>query len=160
MIYLAELSDQTDLTSSLRVLPVNIQACEKVLVLCGETYCNRLWCVWELYVVFVFAPKEQAAARVQLQALEEKAPRSTSHAGVLLKQADVPQQLAQFKCEDARCYDPNEQSKILRIIHEGSKSQFEGLIREIGASIGSMQSSSNLKQHLRRFMLLRRFNIK
>jgi hypothetical protein len=61
--------DQADLSNSLRVLPVNIQACDRVLVLCGETYCTRLWCVWELYIVFAFAPKDQAAARVLLQEL-------------------------------------------------------------------------------------------
>ena len=42
--------DQADISNSLKVLPVNIQACDKVLVLCGPTYCHRLWCIWEVRV--------------------------------------------------------------------------------------------------------------
>ena len=50
--------DQTSIQDGLRVLPINIMAAAQVLVLCGETYCTRLWCVWELYVVFMFSKND------------------------------------------------------------------------------------------------------
>ena len=37
--------DQNRITDGLKVLPINIMACSKMLVLCGQTYPNRLWCV-------------------------------------------------------------------------------------------------------------------
>ena len=35
------------------VLPINIGACSKMLILLGKTYLERLWCVWEeLFTLF------------------------------------------------------------------------------------------------------------
>jgi hypothetical protein len=119
------LLDQSDLTASLRVLPVNVQACERVLVLCGKTYCNRLWCVWELYVVFAFAPREQAATRVQIQVLEGEGEAAGS----------VPQRLSEFELLTAHCYDPNEEHKIRRIIQECGQSSFESHVRELSGAL-------------------------
>ena len=38
--------DQSNIGNGLKVLPINIMACSQMLVLCGDTYCDRLWCVW------------------------------------------------------------------------------------------------------------------
>ncbi len=45
----------------MKVLPINIAYCDKVLVLFGSSYQYRLWCVWELYTVFAFS-KDHASA--------------------------------------------------------------------------------------------------
>ena len=37
--------DQSNIGNGL-VLPINIMACPQMLVLCDDTYCDRLWCVW------------------------------------------------------------------------------------------------------------------
>merc|ERR1712194_562171 len=37
---------------SLSCLPVYLSGCAKLLVLCGDTYLQRLWCVIELFVFF------------------------------------------------------------------------------------------------------------
>ena len=42
--------DQTDIETNLSCLPVFLAGCERLLVLCGETYSKRLWCVMELFV--------------------------------------------------------------------------------------------------------------
>lgn len=99
-------------------------------MLCGETYCNRLWCVWELYVIFAFAPKEQAAARVELHALEGKAV------------VDVSQRLSEFKLLTAHCYDPNEEHKICGIVQECGQESFESHIRELGQELTRAQVDS------------------
>ena len=38
--------DQNNIGSGLKVLPINVMACKRMLVLCGSTYSRRLWCVW------------------------------------------------------------------------------------------------------------------
>jgi len=54
------------------VLPVNISSCKQVLVLLGKTYMKRLWCLWELYCLFVFCNKEIALDRVEVKLLHEE----------------------------------------------------------------------------------------
>ena len=54
--------DQANISDGLRTLPVKIMACHRILALCGETYCSRLWCVWELYTSFAFQ-KDAAEVR-------------------------------------------------------------------------------------------------
>jgi hypothetical protein len=38
--------EQSNIGSGLKVLPINIMACENMVLLCGSTYVGRLWCVW------------------------------------------------------------------------------------------------------------------
>jgi hypothetical protein len=38
-----------------------------MLVLCGPTYCTRLWCVWELYTLFAFS---QAPPKIAVELLD------------------------------------------------------------------------------------------
>ena len=38
--------DQNNIGSGLKVLPINVMACRRMMVLCGTTYSRRLWCVW------------------------------------------------------------------------------------------------------------------
>ena len=57
---------------ALHVLPVNISSCKQVLVLLGRTYMKRLWCLWELYCLFVFCNKELALDRVEVKLLHEE----------------------------------------------------------------------------------------
>ena len=47
MVWLDEIIiNQADIEVSLKCLPVYLMACRRVLVLCGDTYCRRLWCIW------------------------------------------------------------------------------------------------------------------
>lgn len=38
--------DQKNIMDGLRLLPLNIMMCERMLVLYGETFSTRLWCIW------------------------------------------------------------------------------------------------------------------
>lgn len=42
--------DQTAIEESLKCLPVFLAGCSSLLVLCGETYLHRSWCLVELFV--------------------------------------------------------------------------------------------------------------
>jgi len=41
--------DQDDITRNLRCLPIFLTGCTKLVILCGTTYLERLWCVIELF---------------------------------------------------------------------------------------------------------------
>ena len=48
------------------MLPINVMACNRMLILCGPTYADRLWCVWELCTLCSFMRKELVLERVVL----------------------------------------------------------------------------------------------
>ena len=98
-------------------------ACKKLLALCGHTYTDRLWCVWELFTLFSFAREEIAMKRVKLVTLE-----GTSSQDVLTN-------LAQFDAGKARCYDPNEQTKLMHVIEAVGKDQFNRRVRRLAALV-------------------------
>ena len=43
--------DQNDIDGSLAGLPIFLSGCQTLLILAGETYASRLWCVMELFVL-------------------------------------------------------------------------------------------------------------
>ena len=53
--------DQNNIKRDLACLPVFQMACSKMLVLCGETYVSRMWCILELYTFFVLSPTASPA---------------------------------------------------------------------------------------------------
>merc|ERR1712196_661685 len=56
--------DQNNSGKGIAVLPINIAACDRLLVLMSNAYLKRLWCIWELYSLFVFCRKEIAISRL------------------------------------------------------------------------------------------------
>ena len=56
-----------------RVLPINVMACRKMLVLCGDTYMERLWCAWELFTLFSFQAHSVACNKLELIILQDEA---------------------------------------------------------------------------------------
>ena len=92
--------------------------------------------MWELYTVFVFATTTQDAAdRVELQVLEtQRTPAAV----------DVAERLSTFSLKVARCYDPNEESKILNVIRQCGEARFEAHIR---AALGELAQHSLNRNH-------------
>eukprot|EP00929_Paragymnodinium_shiwhaense_P080714 TRINITY_DN4210_c0_g2_i1.p1 TRINITY_DN4210_c0_g2~~TRINITY_DN4210_c0_g2_i1.p1 ORF type:complete len:960 (+),score=74.73 TRINITY_DN4210_c0_g2_i1:75-2954(+) len=115
--------DQRNIADGLKVLPVNVMACRQVLVLCGATYPDRLWCIWEICVVFSFACKEQALKRLRFEVL-----------GTHTKSA-VLERLQQFEAKNSRCYDPNEQAKLFQVISTIGADQFDAQIQRLAGEM-------------------------
>eukprot|EP00929_Paragymnodinium_shiwhaense_P009697 TRINITY_DN113966_c0_g1_i1.p1 TRINITY_DN113966_c0_g1~~TRINITY_DN113966_c0_g1_i1.p1 ORF type:complete len:273 (+),score=27.43 TRINITY_DN113966_c0_g1_i1:2-820(+) len=115
--------NQSCIADGLKVLPVNVMACRQVLVLCGSTYPDRLWCIWEMCVVFSFACPEQALERLRFELLSQGS------------SSDVMQRLLHFESKNARCYDPNEQRKLLQVIETIGADRFDGQIRRLTEAI-------------------------
>ena len=81
-------------------------ACKKVLVLCGDTYATRLWCIWELYTLFALSEVwEDALMRLEILDI------STS--------GDIGAKLQAFELPYCHCYNPNDEYKIRSAIEQG-----------------------------------------
>merc|ERR1711924_436335 len=50
--------NQSKITETLRCLPIFLVSCRRMLVLAGETYVTRLWCIWELHMLYAAAGTE------------------------------------------------------------------------------------------------------
>jgi len=141
--------DQSCITDSLRMLPVNVMAADRVLIVHGATYTERLWCVLELFCVFAFAPGDcTAATRVDVAV----ANTGSSNDNALQVPAD---DLERFDLNRAHCFDPNEEAKLRRVIASTGTEAFVAGVRELGAQLrvrakklqhGRLQPSSKHSQ--------------
>ncbi|CAK9098860.1 Uncharacterized protein SCF082_LOCUS46320 [Durusdinium trenchii] len=128
--------DQRDLADGLRVLPVNVMSCRKMLCLCGKTYPTRLWCAWELCVLLSFMSMDMALKQLMVFPLCQSS---------LI-------QLTTFDCSISRCFDPNEEFRLRRVIEAIGTFRFETKIRALGQLIldRDLGSSDGLLTHTER----------
>ncbi len=110
---------------SLAVLPINLSKCRKVLILLGEKYLMRLWCIWELFSIFVFANKELAMERVEIKCLGEE--DATWEQNI--------KTLENFDISTAHCFDPNEEFKLRTIIEGIGIDTLQMILRDIAAAL-------------------------
>merc|ERR1719453_278709 len=101
--------DQDNIEDGLKVLPINVMACKRMLVMCGPSYPKRLWCAWELCTLLSFARQEQTLQRVVLVPMETPEDKDDA-----VKQVET---MKHFDVADAHCYDPNEEARLWRAIH-------------------------------------------
>jgi hypothetical protein len=111
--------DQKNISDGLKVLPINVMACKRMLVLCGPTYLKRLWCAWELCTLFSFMSEEQGLKRVEMVLVEKE---------INFK---VMQRLTSFRLANAHCYDPNEESRIRRVVGAVGEARFNKRITRL-----------------------------
>lgn len=112
--------NQLNIIDGLRVLPVNIAACSRMLVMCGQTYPFRLWCVWEMLTLLALASMDQAVERLQVVPLDPDGPDGGG-LGTLQR----------FNIAAARCYDPNEEARLRHIVRALGGDRFNGRIRKL-----------------------------
>jgi hypothetical protein len=115
--------DQSAITESLRMLPVNVLAADRLLVVHGPTYHRRLWCMLEIFCCFAFAP--QASDRVEIAA------GSTCGAAM--------SSLAAFDLARAHCFDPNEEQKLREVINALGEKAFVDSVQNLA---GRLRNSS------------------
>jgi hypothetical protein len=106
--------DQNDPSNGIAVLPINIGACKKMLVLMSDTYLKRLWCVWELFTLFTFSNKEIAMERLEFTNI-----------------FDSDDTLISFELEEAFCENPNEDLKLRSVINNIGEKRFVDIIEEV-----------------------------
>lgn len=148
--------DQTRVADGLRVLPVNVMACAKMLVLLGPTYPTRLWCVWELFTLLAFNQDvAQASDRLEVLTLgvvPSPSPRGSGPAlGIRTSSARASRAsscaeededvetpmgaLLHFQVARAHCYDPNEEAKLRGIIDALGRGHFDVRVQKLARAL-------------------------
>lgn len=114
--------DPDAIADGLRLLPVNIMHCKQVLILCGQTYASRLWCVWEICVLLSFVNVKVGLERIQCHSLCQNA----------------LEQLQNFDLGNAHCYDPNEEGKLRKVIEAVGSDLFVAKIRAVAQQLSEL----------------------
>jgi len=138
--------NQDNISDGLKALPVNVMACKKMLVLLGDTYRHRLWCVWELFTLFSFQSERKVHAKIEIADLndlnknrrkavviEAVGAKNISSKKNLVKKAKSGLEMLQtFELSSAHTYDPNEEKKILGVVRAVGEAKFEEAIHKLG----------------------------
>lgn len=123
---------------SLLCLPIYMQACRGVLVLCGPTFFERLWCVWELYTAFAFSDGSPSLviAIVQHPGGSSAAPEG-QQGSVERVGAELRARLSGFMLANAHCANPNEEKRLRNAISAapGGTAAFQDTIRGISSKL-------------------------
>jgi hypothetical protein len=116
---------------SLLCLPIYMQACRGVLVLWGGSFCERLWCVWELYTAFAFSDCNVALTIAMLELPDSN---EFSDGG---RRDEVRRRLGRFDLSLAHCSNPNEEKRLRDAINAapGGASAFEATIQGLAAQL-------------------------
>lgn len=110
---------------ALRLLPLHVLACERLLILCGRTYPGRLSCIWELFVLLAFVKMDQVMDRLHLILLEG----DCSH--------DVAMQLCFSSIAEARCEDPNEEARLRHTVVSVGEARFNARIKMLSDTLAN-----------------------
>jgi hypothetical protein len=127
--------DQRNPGNALAVLPINIGACSKMLILMSRTYLRRLWCVWELFSLFTFCYKELALERIVVLSLEEGSGGGGSGASF-----DLATEMRNFNIDNAHCFDPNEEYKLRQIIHDIGVDRLKTSLQTLADSLATRRA--------------------
>jgi hypothetical protein len=130
--------DQKRISQSLRVLPIFLASCKRMLVVAGPTYVQRLWCIWELNMILMGAAGGKPALDViGIGGIDVDGSDGT---------AELYSNLKAFSLRDARCYDPNESRRLHAAIEAapGGTQAFESAIRGLAGKYGLEASPGNL----------------
>ena len=111
--------DQHDIERSLASLPVFLSGCEQLLILAGETYASRLWCVMELFVF-----------------VRMGGTRDEMHVKLLGETAKLATRLTKFDAGKARCFLDDDRQRLWAVIEAsfGTFEPFNALVKGIFAA--------------------------
>ena len=116
--------DQTRIEDSLACLPVCLAGCTKLIILCGETYLSRLWCLIE---IFVFLEMGGDLANLEVYLLGEEAPLHTSgeHA------TGLSAQISQFDCRSAKSSSDEDTFRLHQALHAAGFEKINNMVRSV-----------------------------
>lgn len=131
--------DQRDIAADLRCLPIYLSGCRKLVVLIGETYLSRLWCIIEL---FSFVHMGRSLDCIEF------IPVGCSPTS----QSPLNNSVACFDANQCECFDPKDKDKMLQIICAafGDVDNFNNIVKQTlrraaaDSRSGSESTSSSL----------------
>lgn len=131
--------DQTNIAEGLKSLSVSLMGCQTMLVLCGETYMQRLWCVLELLTLHAFDKNPKII-------VHDISRPGREYSGIPYKIRSLGDRVRNFKLIEAHCFDPNEEDMILSVVDAGigGRRGFEQTIRnlDVGGATGYLSTEA------------------
>ena len=94
--------DQDNIDANLASLPVFLAGCRSLVVLAGQTYCERLWCVVELFTFLRMGGSPDNIVVYRLGGSDK-----------------IREALAKFDGLKAKCYFPRDREKLLAVVEAG-----------------------------------------
>lgn len=122
--------NQDNIQEDLECLPIFLMGCQNMLLMLGEQYPTRLWCVLELYVFFSMQPDIQ---KFKLQPIGNDAGEKDLAA------------LMEFTSANAHCWSKDDEQKIRSVLSE-DVAKFDRSVCEVASQLYSSSSSDNDKQ--------------
>jgi len=131
--------DPSSVTDPLGKLPIAVMSCKKFIVILSPVYQYRLWCIWEVFTLFAFSPLDLALDKVVVMPLPGRS------------MTDMLLRLSRFDIKLAKCFDPNQQERLLRVVGALGSDRFNygirflaNQIRMRGAAAQEFEVSSTL----------------
>ena len=114
------------------VIPIYINCCNKVLVLLTDDYLTRLWCIWEMYCLFIYFKKEIAVRKLEIVPvpIEQDVRKSVVDDQKNLLERFV-EGLENFSVDNAHAFSPNEEKKLKTIMYNMGVKNVDTLTDEI-----------------------------
>ena len=127
--------DGEGMHDSLKTLPTTVQYCDNMIVLLGESYLSRLWCIWELCTLLSFAllsGEGRQAERDEKKMLDRIVSRRIKL--IDLHDSNGIEKLQNFKLQECECFDKNEEEKLRLLIKEFGQRELEEVIQKVAKS--------------------------
>ena len=153
--------DQTAISASLACLPVFLAGCNKLLVVAGPTYTERLWCIMELFTYQYMGGSAHQITFLPISEAKEGGAPSLRKAGSSLgdlKGTDTLAAFASFDARAAKCFKPEEKDALLSVIESGAGSieTFNTSVRQMFAKTASQLQAASRAQASERWGEARR----
>ena len=109
--------DQSNITEALALLPIFLSGCQRLLVIAGRTYTERLWCIME---IFIFLEMGGAISNVDIKPIHGTT-------------AELAQHFASFDVQEAKCFLLEDRLRLLAVIEAayGSFDLFNEHVRSL-----------------------------
>jgi len=135
--------DQNNIDASIRCLPVFLASCNQLVVLCGDTYLERLWCCVE---IFVFLEMGGVQEHIQIIPLRRGKREATDGAAAAPEDADecngdpvlhrtrwLTSKIADFDVRSAGCLLDKDRDRLLCLVEaaNGNLGSFNDRLRGV-----------------------------
>eukprot|EP00400_MALV-I_sp_L67-5_P000594 gene594-1013_t len=110
--------DQTDISANLLCLPVFTAGCERLLILAGKTYTERLWCIIE---VFVFIRMGGDLSRITVLPID------------MANESEAHKMFETVDAKECKCFLESDRQRLLGVVEQGFGNfhQFNDILRHV-----------------------------
>ena len=107
--------DQKNIDQSLTFLPCFLSGCKKLVIIPGETYTSRLWCIMELFTFLLASGSEDVNKDVLIYPMTP----ANDPVGKLKAMTSLIDKFQTFDGKKANCWRESEREQLQSIIERG-----------------------------------------